>query len=503
MRNILILFLLISVSIVAQDLEEYYNKIDSKITLDNDYLDIYTINWAPQNIEELSNFKGLVNRYGEKIPFAVNDRIEYKFYFIKETIEVKELTLLKVERITAPQTSGGFLPTKNLEPKIEEIYGFGDFNELYFSDKQKYDGIKALVENLIRENNPNSELDIDFEDEESTKGYTSHNNQDYLDYEWINGRHTYPKNPNASSKKRLSRRERAQLSSGSEIRIDATPYSVSFFHKEMDFDFSMLSAELSFDSDLMNIHPYQTNAMKIGFRSLIFLSQDKKQIINDFVVDLRLMGRIGMNTSSIVEYLPFVFVEDSKLNIGSGFIMDVRTTRIFDIPFLNLYFAMGAENVENPSISFGESDSSYAYFSFGEYKATMSFFWNTSRAKNLRFRMDVGFGGYDIVKAIYQRGRTSSKTIFNSVLPLINLSMNYVQTGKSGNKNNELFAANIRFFDNIVKSDFWLKLVELKGGLHTFRFEVGFISNPLYRPAYEWETIGSTKIGLRYRYGFN
>lgn len=507
-KYIVFVFISISTFLFAQELNKYYKKIEDKIELDKDYLDIYSIQLTPteSDIQKLPESVPTIS--GQDIKFIASDKNSYYFVFLLETIDLDTLTLLQVdlEQSASQEVKSDFFGGASgggEEPRRNTLLSFADLNELYFKNPAIYRKLRDFVSGVIENNEPATTLNIPIEDDEvASYGYSSADNEDYLNYMWVNSRHHYPVEPGmrgTTSLDNLSPRARLRSAGGkSEYMIDATPYYVSFYHREMDFDFSILGAELSMESDLLNLHPWQSMALKVGARSLFTLVQDKKNLRDDFMIDFKLMGRFAVGSEAVADVMPFVFSKKPKLNIGTGVIFDIHTTRIYGIPFLNLYVATGGENFENPSVSFGTSDSSYAYFSFNEFASTMSFYWNSSEAQTFRLRLDIGFGGYDVVKAVYHQG-VSSKQVFGKIQPLINFAFNFVPKVKS--KDSELFASNLRVFDSVLKVDFWLKLLELSGG-HKFRFEIGYISSPFFRSNYEWENSSSTMVGVRYRYGF-
>jgi len=245
---------------------------------------------------------------------------------------------------------------------------------------------------------------------------------------YANSPHMYPKD--TQSKKGRSRRF---IRPGSKAAGGANnPYKVSydfstltfFYSKFMQWDNNSISAELNWKNELLNLLPFQNMTMSAGIRSLIFLSGAKRNVRKDFIIDARILGRFRLNTASLVTNLPFVFSERPHLNVGSGVVMDIKTTRAFGLPFLNFYFASGTEDYENPYVTFGPSDSSTAYFSFTQMFFTMSFYWNTNQERNLRMRFDVGVGRYNVNKAVYYRGRVATSLVYNQFQPYFKLYIN-------------------------------------------------------------------------------
>jgi len=262
----------------------------------------------------------------------------------------------------------------------------------------------------------------------------------------------------------------------------------------MNFGFSRISAEFSFSNDVLNLLPWQSMTMSGGIRTLISLSQNYQNLYDDFLIDARLLGRFRINTSSFASNIPNIFTDPPKLNVGPGIIVAASITRAYGLPFLNFYYSTGSTNVENPYVTIGTPDSSTAYFSFTQWETTMSFYWNTNENLTLRFRADIGIGRYNVIKAVYHNGIKTSSA-YNQIQPVVKFNLDFVPKG------NKLFSANFKWFDNIISLGFWLKFLEIKP-YSVIRFEIKYISEPIYRSLRPWENKGSTMVGLRYRFGF-
>lgn len=505
-----VVLLLVSLSSLfyAQELSEYYQKIEDKIEFDVDYLDIHSIQLSLTE-SDLEKLPAVVPTIGSNaVKFFASEDYTYFFIFIQKNINVDSLTLLRIEYLRAASKEtrsdffGGATATVT-EPQRETLLSFADLNELYFSNPETYRSLYNFVLTSLGQYEPYSRLNIPVEDYEIKRGMTSLDNTDFLNDMWISSKHLYPKDAAVvagdDSENLSPRARRRAVSSGAEFMIDASLWHATFYHREMDFDFTILSAEMSMESELLNLHPWQSMALNVGGRGIFFVTGDKKRLKNDLVVDAKIMGRFAVGSESVASAMPFVSSEKPKLNVGTGLVFDIRTTRYFDIPFLNLHFVSSGRNFDNPSISFGTIDSSYAFFTFNEFATTFSFYWNDSDEKLLRFRMDFGLGTHNVIKATYYNGEVTRKEVYNKWQPIINFNFKFVPQEKK--VDNEIFGANLRIYDSVLKTDFWLKLLELDGG-HKFRFVTGIIFSPLYRSTYEWENSGSTMFGVRYRYGF-
>ena len=495
------LLIIFSSVFFAQDLNKVYKKIENKLKSDQKYLNIFAIGFTP-NRQELANFKNIPLANGKEFNLDIAEGQKFEFVILEETMEVDSTILLYVRRIVDRAVSGeaGFFGAVTGESTIDttNALSFKDVQELYFNHRDVYEKLLNKVKELLELEEANSQLRINInENIQKSKGISAKDNVDFLNFAWVNSDHRFPKPPVKSG---FRGGEFVRPGSKSDVKALPMQFSVdfgkiTFYHADvMNFDFSQTSFELNTSSKLLNLHPWQSMSVSFGLRTLIFLTQDIRNMNNDFIIDAKIMGRFGIDMSSISSSIPFIFVDKPKLNIGSGLELDISTTRAFDLPFLNIYFSTGSEDITNPFVKFGRPDSSVAYFSFTQWAASFSFFWNTSETRNLRLRMDVGVGRYNVVRGLYYKG-TSRDLVFNKIQPLIQLYINFVP------KDSELFAASIRWFDSIIKLDFWLKLLDF-GPEHVVRFEASHMSAPLYRSFKPWENDGSTMVGLKYRYGF-
>ncbi len=479
-------------------LDDLYSRIQNKLKEDKSYLNIHSV---PLQLKdgEIQNLQN-IPRSDEKAPFSfqISDNTTYNIIFLKEAIEVDSINVLFVNEITDKAAAGEtFFGDAGSGPQIDTtiVLTFKDIQELYFYNKEKYDFFFNYVKTYLKEDEARSLLGINVdEDIKKSKGISSTNNLDFLNFMRVNYNHRYPK-PALQKRAGRSRRGATTEQSATSMQIDATFTSVSFFHETLDFGFSTLSGEVSLGNRVLNIHPMQSMTLKGGLRFLISVSEDNQDLDNDFLLDAKLMGRMRLNTASFADKVPFLFIKKPKLNVGSGLIVDLSATRLFGLPFLNFYIATGSQELEKPYVQFGTNDSSVAYYSSQQWEASMSFFWNSNEALTLRFRMDLGAANYNVIEFLYKNG-ISKKLVFNQIQPFVSFHMNFAP------KNNDFLGTNFRYFDGQLSFNFWLKLFELPPE-HTFRFETFYITAPLFRSVRPWELEeGTSLIQIRYRYGF-
>ncbi|MBX2976569.1 MAG: hypothetical protein KF721_10570 [Ignavibacteriaceae bacterium] len=496
-RAFILILLFFYSSLFGQNLDNIYNKIESKLKKDNTYLNIHSINFKPEqkDLALLSN----IPLTDDKKPytFKVSDFIDYNFVVLIEGVEIDSMILLYVNEVENKAASSTEFITSNTseDNQILEntVISFKDMQELYYENPQFYTQLFGIVEKILR-GDPQAKksmLKINVDEQiKKSKGISGKNNQDFLNFQRANSIHTYPKDQKTGV---TSSRRRTQESSSAEYKIDASFTHATFNHKAMAFPFGDISAELNFGNKATNTLPFESMTTALGVRARIGISGKTIDHLNDFQLDGRLMGRIRMNTNGLTKSLPFISATP-KLHLGSGFIFDINLTRAFGLPFLNLYVASGSKDVANPYVKIGPSDSATSYFSFTQLESSMSFYWNTSEDMTIRFRLDLGLSKYDVVKAVYHKG-TSTSMIYNQILPFAVLYFNFVP-------NDDFFAANVKLFDSKINLGAWFKFLQLSGG-HTFRFDFSYISAPIFRNPHEWETDGAgTLLQVRYRYGF-
>ena len=500
LRSIVVLFVFVPFLLYGQTVEKLYAKIEKKLKEDNTYLNLLEVSFAPVKADDVKPFQGIPKKDGSKYDFELIDGVEYQFIILPENIDFDQPVLLFVKKVTPPSSLGGqkfFQSVAAAQPKVEIALDFEDVQNLYFNHRKIYNKLLNKVKELMKEETPKSLLKIHVDKElHKSKGISAPDNLDYLNFQYANSPHMYPK-----EKKSVTSGGRF-VRPGSRKAGSTTPFKVSydlsrltfFYEKYMQWDNNSISTELNFNNGLLNLLPFQSMTMSLGIRSLIFLSGAKRNLRKDFIIDAKIFGRFRVNTSSLVTGLPFMFSERPKLNVGSGVVADVKTTRAFGLPFLHFYFASGTENYDNPYVSFGKPDSSWAYFSFTQWFATMSFYWNTNQERNLRMRFDFGIGRYNVSKATYYKG-VQTELVYNQFQPYFKLYVNFVPKG------NQLFSAAFRLYDSILKFDFWLQLLKLKPN-HVVRFTASYIAEPLFRKTRPWENAKSTMIGLNYRFGF-
>ncbi len=482
----------------AQEVQTYYKLIEQKLSEDRKYLNIYDIpvEISKGDLAHLKNVPRLSNR-GKPYSFEIRDGYTYIFEFLDETLETDSITLLRVylEIDNSVQGEGEGLFDQisggaNYDTTV--VLDFRDLQELYFNDRAKYDYLLKILYRALDEQQPNSVLGIAVDEKlMKSRGISGKNNQDFLNYYWVNSEHYFPR----PLLKRKVRRGRNRKAVNFPYHLEASFSHVTFYDsKHFNYGFSNISGEINTESKVLNLLPWQSMTMSAGIRTFISFSDVVQNLYDDFLLNARVLARFRINTSSFAASMPFIYTEKPGLNVVSGIILDVNTSRIYGLPFFNFYYATGFADYGNPYVTFGRSDSSRAYFNTSAWETSMSFYWNTSEKLNMRFRMDVGVGGFDANKVVYYKGRQKVYGYYK-IYPAINFYFTFVP-----NKN-ELFGMKLRFFDSVMRGKFWIKFLELNK-IHTFRFEVEYVSAPFFRNAREWETSSGAAVQFVYRLGF-
>ncbi len=483
-------------------IEDAYAKIQKKLSADKKYLNVFAVNYSPtsEDIRHLSNIPKSEN--SSNFSFRSKDGVTYQILFLKDNLELDSLTLLTVKEIedkaANSETFFGSAATGNTIDTIMAL-SFGDLQDLYFESNKAYTFLFKKTVEILRRDESSTLLGISLgEKSNRSRGLTSLDNTDFLNYFRTNGFHRYPGLPIEAAKRVSSRRRSAEAvdSNKTDFQIDASFSHISFFHNEMDFGFSSISAEISFGARDLNQVPWKSMIMNLGVRSLIVVPTGATQNLRrDLLLDVKLMGRMRLNTFNIANKLPFLFGEKSLLNVGSGLILDVSGTRNFGLPFFNLYIATGSSNFSNPYSKIGPDSLSTAFFSFKQWEASWSFYWNSSEDKTVRYRMDIGAANYDVHQATYSKSQNSNMLVYNKIKPFVTLSINFAP------QNVDYLGISTKFYDNVLNLSFWLRLMEFSNQ-HTIRVETSYFSSPILRNPYAWENQGgNSMVQIRYRYG--
>ena len=495
----------------AQEAEDYIRNIDLKLRKDKKYLNLNFVDLA--GTEKLLQNLNPVPRVDGKDPFVfkANDNYTYRLVFLSNAIGVDSTVLLYVNEIIAAgagDSANIFGANQAGGPTESMVIAFKDMHTLMNTDYGKYFTLVDYIDRLQKidpEFKYGSLLGITPDDAINTSlGMISRDNTDFLNFMRANSLHWYPKVAQKSSTKKgrgAGASTTADAASSPDFRIDAGFSSVSFSHKVMDFSFGAAGVELTMEEPVLHAVPFGNNTLGFGFRTLLNLAKDNKNPNGGMILDASLLGRIRMNTADIVSNLPFALNAKSNFHVGTSAAVDLHVTRPFGMPFLNAYIAIGGRGFSSPYVTFTDrtvANQKYAYFSFTQAEGSFSFYWNTNDKLSSRFRIDVGLGYYDMLKAYYPGNRTTAakhEIVDNTISPVVTLYYTFAP------EQNDIFGIKARVFDSVVKGEAWLKLLELDGG-HTFRFASTVFSDPVGRAIREWENQGSVFFQIRYRYGF-
>jgi len=492
--------ILFGVNAEAQTYDDLYRKIDLKLKKDSSYLNLNYIDFSgPISIPV--NVATLPRRDDDPFSFKVNDNTTYRFVFLMDAVGFDSLELLYIDqRVDKSAAEGGFFGGGGGGPQtdITRVFQFKDMYDLKLNHPEQYLVLYNKVTEYLKKNDdtpPEKLLRISPDtDIQTSLGISSRDNTDYLNFMRTNHLHWYPK-PKVIQK---AKRGAAQEEVKTPFRIDASFSHISFSHEVMDFAMGGASVEYGFEEKVMNLLPYQATLFNAGFRTLISISDKKVDLNKAVMVDVKIMGRLRMNTAKMVGSLPFVAASKPNLNMGTSGAIDVQLTRPFSLPFLNFYLNAGGPAYTSPYVTIPKGKDREAYFTFSQAEATMSFYWNASDKLTSRFRMDIGAGYYDVWKGTYigtSKSASKKELIQDNFYPIVDFYFNFISDG------DELYGLRTRFFDSQVLLTSWLKLAEISGG-HIIRFEGTYISAPVARKTRPWETLeGGAILQLRYRYG--
>ncbi|MDP3148248.1 MAG: hypothetical protein Q8N83_03865 [Ignavibacteria bacterium] len=490
-----------SMLVDAQTYDDIYRKIDLKLKKDSSYLNLHYIDFTGP-ISVPPSAATLPRKDDDPFSFKVNENTTYRFVFLMDAVGLDSLELLYIEqRVDKSAAEGGFFGGGGGGPQtdISRDFIFKDMYDLKLNRFDQYSVLYNKVRDYIKKNEdapPEKLLRINPDTEiQTSMGISSRDNTDYLNFMRTNHLHWYPKPKIVVKAKRGAAQEEVKTS----FRLDASFSQISFSHEIMDFAMGGASVEYGFNEKVLNLLPYQATLFNAGFRTLISISDKKTDLNKAVMVDVKIMGRLKMNTSKIIGSLPFVAADKPLLNMGTSGGFDIQLTRPFTLPFLNLYLNAGGPAYSSPAVTIPKGKDREAYFSFSQAEATMSFYWNASDKMNSRFRMDIGAGYYDVWKGTYigtAKSASKKELMQDNFYPVVNFYFNFISDGS------EFYGCKIRFFDSQASLTSWLKLAEISGG-HIIRFEGTYISAPVARKNRPWENKeGGAILQLRYRYGF-
>lgn len=490
----LIILLIISVQLYAQQIDDLIKKIDIKLRNDKTYLDLNYLSLDIKNDfpAELWELKRELNR--PPLLFEESKSNQYNIVFVKKGQGLDSLELLYIQLI---RTNLGteetiFSAAAGIESQDTSIvYDYRDFYFLKEKDKSTYDKIHRIVKNYVYQNydseipgllsiNPNTQINTSF-------GVTADDNLDYLNHVRINDPYWYPEPP----KRRTLVR---QVEDTFPFRLDVNFSSLRFSHEAMDFENGNASIFATTGDEILNILPYQGQTVTAGARLLLALNASP-DINKVQFIDLSLGIRFNVDSRWHFDNLPFILAEVPYLNVGKGIAASFSITRPFGLPNINLKVASGEKDYSDAIIKRSVNGVLSSYHSFNQIEGTMSFFWNSSDLRTNRFRIDVGAGYYDIYKAEYTGNKISSEKSFDiKFQPLAAIYYDFVPTF------GPLFGAKMKVFDSVLNANVWLKLFQFSEK-NSVRLEVNYISQPFTRKKYEWEKGSGLMFQLRYRLG--
>lgn len=263
---------------------------------------------------------------------------------------------------------------------------------------------------------------------------------------------------------------------------------------------------------ILNMLPIQTPYVSIGGRLLLDFSDTSHiDLDSSFFLDTKILVRQPLNVRSWIDRnklnrsKSLMYIALPKMNFGSGVTLDVSTSKIpfggqlaEKLPVMNFYGSFGFKAFSDPAFTIRDAGERYTYYSDNQWEVSTSFFLKVDQRGYNRFKIDVGAGGYDIVKVGYdeQTRVISTHEMISLTSPQFMMAVNY-----SHQSSNTGYGITVRAFDNRVNSLFWMKILQnTLGG--EFRVECKFISPLVGRHQRAWETDGGNLVQLRYRTGF-
>jgi hypothetical protein len=308
------------------------------------------------------------------------------------------------------------------------------------------------------------------------------------------------------------------------ISLDLSVSRIALSHSVLTSENALgvlsFGAEFSFADRVLNHHPFQSPVWTWGATVMFNLTGEAHDILDHDFFWLRALGKSKFDSRQAFDFIansglhflfaPLMSYDQPLLNVTPGATLEAGTSRLWNFPFfLSVYLSTGAKEYGDPVMTRGEGKGMRAYWSTIQWDATMTFFWNLDSDPDYflhanhgsrlnQFRLDLGAGSYDVKDVEYDERQvpvSATPVIKGSrVQPLVAFEFTHASRRQTR------FGARVRYFDNKIDVGTWLDLLKL--GAHEVRLEAKYISSPIGRSRFAWETAGGTLIQLRYRVGY-
>jgi hypothetical protein len=308
------------------------------------------------------------------------------------------------------------------------------------------------------------------------------------------------------------------------VALDLSPSLLAVSHSMLTSENALgllsVGAEFGFADRVLNLHPFQSPVWTWGGTLMFNLTGEKRDIVDHDFFWVRALGKTKFDSRKMFDFMtktklqllfaPLTSYDQPPLNVTPGATLEMGTSKLWSFPFyVSVYFSSGSKDYSDPISTFLVEGSTRAYWSTIQWDAMMTFFWNVDSDPDYftraglgrrlnQFRLDLGAGSYDVKAVDYdvrQQPTTVSPLVKGSrVQPLAAIEFTHASQRRT------LFGARIRYFDNKVDVGAWLGVMKL--GAHDVRVEVKYISSPVGRARFAWETAGGTLVQLRYRLGY-
>lgn len=491
-------FILLSNFLYGQSVEEILGKIDLKLTKDKKYLNLYYIQFTPSEVKDTLLY--WLPKPEERKAFHIDmaDGVEYRMVFLKEGIGIDSMVVLYLMKIKRDVSQQAEFFAGGAQAQVDTSYEVL-FSDLYYLKNQyprKYTAVYNFLYEYIGNNGKESiQSLLGINPDKNVKtvlGVSARDNLDFLNYARANYNHWYP-----HPKKKTSTFTRGGGAAATPVRVDASLTSLTFSYAPwMDFNFGGgASIEFTTEEKLLNILPYEGMNFA-GVARILLELEGEKGMNKALFIDSRIGIKIKAKTDEILSKVPLFMSDPPRLNTVTSFMVDLRATRPFSLPFMNIYLNVGTRNFDNPYSVVEVNNVKKSYFTFNQMSYTMSFYWNTSDKRTSRFRMDIGFGYHDIWELNYNAigAPTNSVLIQEKFSPIVALSFNFATKGKP------LFGVGIRSYESRPKITGWFRIVEISER-HSVRAEVMYIAPPVGRKINPWENENGVLVQIRYRLG--
>lgn len=518
--------------------EEQFNRINEKIFAefekqDGNCLDLNYIILGKKDsrksgliLDSLRKADGTFSRF---VMQDATSKKSYYIYFIRNGLGLEEITPVMIalsETPVLPKTAntlndrGGSKKPAAEDPSQSVKFDIRDFVSLKYNYPNEYREFCRFInryknsEKKLRASDTEKYLET-FSDANEPQlslnyGIVSRNNDDLIRYMKINSPRKFPDIENTSENPDSSYEGEQEGSSSSgffalkycDISLSQQCIGLNGLNVFLPEGLGGVGLVNRFEDKSINYLPFESPYLSPGLSLFLKLTDRPEELRESFFTELNVLGRIPYNSSKLLRYAPIFGVQNPKVNVTPGIIIDAHLSKnlikpfFTNFPFVNVFISTGSENYSKPQTYYSSSSTmKSAYFLTSSWMLSLSFYWNSDVEKRGIYRLDIGIGGSKVRKVDYFLDSTEVSIEESITQPYVSMEYDLIP------KKKPILGIKAGLYDNRMRCDFWMKLFEIAQSVDV-RFECQYVGKTILRNLRDWESPGGFFTQLRFRYGF-